>query len=90
MIIIIIITIIIIIITLFESQIILAEHECCTNNFACPLSLNLCMIIAKYSLHIASRKEEECYLDAFLAILTSKIEKHKSMSQIKYARTPPT
>jgi len=37
------------------------------------------MIIAKYYLYTASRKEE-LYFDAFLAILTNKIkiEKHKS------------
>jgi len=42
------------------------------------------MIIAKYHLYIASRKEEEVYLDAFLAILTIRMntEKHKSKSQI--------
>jgi len=42
------------------------------------------MIIAKHYLYTASRKEEEFYFDAFLAILTNKIkiEKHKSKSQI--------
>jgi len=30
-----------------------------TDNFACHLGLNLCMIIAKYYLYTASRKEEE-------------------------------
>jgi len=42
------------------------------------------MMIAKYYLYTASRKEEEFYFDAFLAILTNKIkiEKHKSKSQI--------
>ena len=41
------------------------------------------MIIAKYCLYTAPRKEE-FYLDAFLAILTNKIkiEKHESKSQI--------
>jgi len=54
-----------------------------TDNFARHLGLNLCMIIAKYNLYTASRKEE-FYFDAFLAILTNKIkiEKHKSKSQI--------
>ena len=49
-----------------------------TDNFARYLSLNLCMIIAKYYLYTASRKEEEFYFDTFLAILTNKIkiEKH--------------
>jgi len=48
------------------------------------LGLNLGMIIAKYYLYTASRKEEEFYFDAFLAILANKIkiEKHKSKSQI--------
>ena len=42
------------------------------------------MILAKYYLYTASRKEEEFYFDAFLAFLTNKIkiEKHKSKSQI--------
>jgi len=44
------------------------------------------MIIAKYYLYTAPRKEEEFYLDALLAILTNKIktERHwdKSRSQI--------
>ena len=42
------------------------------------------MIVAKYYLYTASRKEEQFYFDAFLAILTNKIktEKHKSKSQI--------
>ena len=55
-----------------------------TDNFARPLGLNLCVVIAKYYLYTASRKEEEFYLDAFLAFLTNKIklEKHKSKSQI--------
>ena len=54
-----------------------------TDNFARYLGLNLCMIIAKYYLYTASRKEEEFYFDA-LAFLTNKIkiEKHKSKSQI--------
>ena len=53
-----------------------------TDNFARYLGLNLCMIIAKYYLYTASRKEE-FYFDA-LAFLTNKIkiEKHKSKSQI--------
>ena len=42
------------------------------------------MIIAKYYLYTASRKEEEFYFDALLAFLTNKIKigKHKSKSQI--------
>ena len=54
------------------------------DNFARHLGLNLCMIIAKYYLYTASRKEEEFYFDAFIAFLTNetKIEKHKSKSQI--------
>jgi len=50
-----------------------------TDNFVHHLGLNLCMIIAKHYLYTASRKEEESYFDAFLAILTNenKIEKHK-------------
>ena len=54
------------------------------NNFARHLGLNLFVIIAKYYLYTASRKEEEFYFNAFLAILTNKIkiEKHKSKSQI--------
>jgi len=55
-----------------------------TDNLARHLGLNLCLIIAKYYLYTASRKEEEVYFDAFLAILTNKIkiEKHKSKTQI--------
>ena len=55
-----------------------------TDNFARHLGLNLCIIIAKNYLYTASRKEEEFYFDAFLAMLTNKIkiEKHKSKSQI--------
>ena len=55
-----------------------------TDNFARHLDLNLCMILAKYYLYTASRKEEQFYFDAFLAILTNKIktEKHISKSQI--------
>ena len=55
-----------------------------TDNFAHYLGLNLCMIIAKYYLYTASRKEEEIYFDAFLAFLTNKIkiEKHKPKSLI--------
>jgi len=55
-----------------------------TDNFARHLSLNLCIIIAKYYLYTASRKEEEFYFDAFLVMLTNKIkiEKHKSKLQI--------
>jgi len=55
-----------------------------TDNFVRHLGLNLCMIIANYYLSTASRKEEEFYFDAFLAVLTHKIkiEKHKSKSQI--------
>jgi len=45
-----------------------------TDNFARRLGLNLCMILAKYYLYTASRKEEEFYLEAFLAILTNKIK----------------
>ena len=48
-----------------------------TENFACHLGLNLCMIIAKYYLYTASRKEEEFYSNAFLAILTNKIKIEK-------------
>jgi len=51
-----------------------------TDNFARHLGLNLCLIIAKHYLYTASRKEEEFYFDASLAIF--KIEKHKSKSQI--------
>ena len=42
------------------------------------------MIIAKYYLYTASRKEQEFYFDAFLEFLTNKIkiEKYKSKSQI--------
>jgi len=55
-----------------------------TDNFARHLGLNLSLIIAKYYLYTAPRKEEEFYFDAFLAILTNKIkiERHKSKSQI--------
>ena len=55
------------------------------DNFARYPGLNLCIIIAKYYLYTASRKEEEFYLDAFMAFLANKIkiEKHKSKSQIK-------
>jgi len=55
-----------------------------TDNLARHHGLNLCIIIAKYYLYTASRKEEEFYFDAFLAMLTNKIkiEKHKSKSQI--------
>ena len=56
-----------------------------TDNFARYLGLNLCMIIAKYYLYTASRKEEEFYFDAFLAFLTNKIkiEIHKSKAWFK-------
>jgi len=55
-----------------------------TDNFARHLGLNLCIIIAKYYLYTAPRKEEEFYFNAFLAMLTDKIKiaKHKSKSQI--------
>ena len=55
-----------------------------TDNFARHLGLNLGMIIAKYYLYTASRKEEEFYFDSFLAFLTNKIkiDKHKSKLQI--------
>jgi len=55
-----------------------------TDNFACHLGLNLCVIIAKYYLYTALRKEEQFYFDAFLLISTNKIktEKHKFKSQI--------
>ena len=54
------------------------------DNFARYPGLNLCIIIAKYYLYTASRKEEEFYFDAFLEFLTNKIkiEKYKSKSQI--------
>ena len=50
------------------------------------------MIIVKYYLYTASRKEEEFYFDAFLAVLANKIKikKQKSKSQINiYVRKPP-
>ena len=70
-----------------EDTITIAKNEIIygvTDNFARHLGLNLCMIIAKYYLYTASRKEEEFYFDVFLAFLTNKIkiEKHKSKSQI--------
>lgn len=36
------------------------------------------MIMVKYYLYIASRKEEDFYLDALLAILTNKIKIEKN------------
>ena len=55
-----------------------------TDNFARYVGLDLCMVIVKYYLCTASRKEEEFYFDAFVAFLTNKIkiEKQKSKSQI--------
>jgi len=53
-----------------------------TDNFAHHLNLNLCLIIAKYYLYAALRKEEEFSFDAFLAILTNKIKIEKQKSQI--------
>lgn len=41
------------------------------------------MIIVKYYLYIASRKEEDFYLDALLAILTNKIKIEKNKSSHK-------
>ena len=40
--------------------------------------------LAKQYIYTASRKEEDCYWDAFMAILTNKIEfeKHKDKLQI--------
>ena len=48
------------------------------------LGLNLCLIIAKYYIYTASRREEDYIWEAFFAILKShlEIEKHKSKSQI--------
>jgi len=56
-----------------------------TNDFSRRLGLNLCLIIAKHYIYTASRKEEEYYWEAFMAILASKlqIQKHKSKKQIK-------
>ena len=58
-----------------------------TDNFARHFSLNLC---SKYYLYTASRKEEEFYFDAFLAILTNKIKivKHKTKLQFKRESFP--
>ena len=55
-----------------------------TTNFPLRLGLNLCLIIAKQYIYTASRKEEDYYWDAFMAILTNKIEieKHKAKLQI--------
>ena len=55
-----------------------------TTNFPLRLGLNLCLIIAKHYIYTASRKEEDYYWDAFMAILTNKleIEKHKAKLQI--------
>ena len=54
-----------------------------TTNFSLRLGLNLCLIIAKQYIYTASRKEDY-YWDAFMAILTNKIEieKHKAKQQI--------
>ena len=67
-------------ITLIKNEIIYGV----TDNFARHLGLNLCMIIVKYYLYTASRKEEEFHFEAFLAVLANKItiEKCKSKSQI--------
>ena len=72
-------------ITLDKNEIIYGVGD----NVVRHLGLNLCLIIAKYYLYTASRKEEE-FFDAFLAILTNKIEteKHISKSQMN-VRTPP-
>ena len=55
-----------------------------TTNFPLRLGLNLCLIIAKHYRYTASRKEEDYYWGAFMAILTNKleIEKHKAKLQI--------
>ena len=55
-----------------------------TTNFPLRLGLNLCLIIAKQYIYTASQKEEDYYWDAFMAILTNKIEieKHKAKLQI--------
>ena len=63
-------------ITIDKNEIIYDEKD----NFARHLGLNLCMIIAKYYLCTASRKEEEFYFDAFSAILTAKIKIEKQIN----------
>ena len=60
-----------------------------TDNFARQLGLNLCMIIAKYYLETASRKKDEFYFDAFLAILTNKIKIEKQIEVTNFVRKPP-
>jgi len=50
-----------------------------TDNFTRPLGLNLCMIVAKHYLYTASKKEEEFYFDAFLAVLTNRIKIEKQI-----------
>jgi len=51
------------------------------------LGLNLCIIIAEYYIYIASKNEEDYFLDAFLqlAILSNKIliETSKAKLQVK-------
>ncbi|KAL9951638.1 hypothetical protein ACROYT_G044340 [Oculina patagonica] len=68
-------------ITLDENMIIYGV----ANDFSRRLGLNLCLIIAKHYIYTASRKEEEYYWEAFMAVLESKIqiEMHKSKKQIQ-------
>ncbi|KAL9955794.1 hypothetical protein ACROYT_G037173 [Oculina patagonica] len=68
-------------ITLDENMIIYGV----ANDFSRGLGLNLCLIIAKHYIYTASRKEEEYYWEAFMAVLESKIqiEMHKSKKQIQ-------
>ena len=67
-------------ITLSEQEIIYGF----TKDLSRRLGLNLCLIIAKYNIYTASRREEEYIWEAYCAILKShlEIEKHKSKLQI--------
>ena len=70
-----------------QNSITLSEQEIIygfTKDLSCRLGLNLCLIIAKYYIYTASRREEEYIWEAYFATLKShlEIEKHKSKLQI--------
>ena len=70
-----------------QNSITLSEQEIIygfTKDLSRRLGLNLCLIIAKYYIYTASRREEEYIWEAYFATLKShlEIEKHKSKLQI--------
>ena len=69
-------------VTLSEKEIIYGF----TNDLPRNLGLNLCVIVAKYYIYTASRREEEYIWEAFLAFLKNhlEIERHKSKLQIRF------